>query len=161
MKKTIFLLLVLLNSNFSHSASSVLEPEKLMAKNMMIPLYGSKTFINLEDYLELTPKTYRNITGHKMSFKERVKFSISKKIIKKIIRKDGSVSLEKIKKYGIFGDWKWHWGGFALGFFLSLIGVIVTLFFNDENKWDRFWTALKTALAVFLIAAALVASFGL
>ena len=77
-----------------------------------------------------------------------------------MIRRDGTVDIDKMKKRGFFSGWHWHWGGFALGFFLSVLGPIVALFFNDDYKWDRFWTALHTAVWLGLIALIIIALAG-
>lgn len=142
------------------NASSIL-PDKgstpPTTKEVMIPLAGTGKFISLEDYLTLTPKSYKEITGEKMSFGQKVDLSISKQFFKKTVRKNSAVDVEKMKRRGFFGGWHWHWGGFALGLFLSFLGPIVALFFNDEYKWDRFWSALHTAVWVGLIAVAILA----
>ena len=127
---------------------------------MMIPLAGTNQFISLEDYLKLTPKSYRQLTGKKMNFKERVQLAVGKKMLKKLVQDKGTVNSEKMKKKGLFGKWQWHWGGFALGFFLSILGPIVALFFNDDYKWDRFWTALHSAVYVWLILGIIILATG-
>lgn len=118
---------------------------------------GTDKMISVEDFLHLTPASYRDFTGQRMNLGQRLDLRISKHSLKKLIHKDGTVHLEKMKRRGFFGGWQWHWGGFALGFFLSLLGPIVALFFNDDYKWDRFWTALHTAVWVALLVTAFVA----
>lgn len=129
-----------------------------MASDVMIPLVGSSKMISLRDYLNLTPQTYADLTGKRMKLRQKIDLSISKHFIKKMIRKDGRVDIQKMKKRGFFSRWEWHWGGFALGFFFSFLGAIVALFFNDDYKWDRFWTALHTALWLGLIVGVIAAA---
>jgi len=159
MRKISFLMAFLLFVHHGFSASvPVLAPlHPLTAKDLMIPLQGTNQSITLEQYLQLTPGTYKLLTGKKMSFREKVELKVRKHLLKKAIRKDGSAHAEKMKGSGFFGGWSWHWGGFALGLFL-FIGPIIALFFNDEYKWDRFWTALHTSLWLTLIGVAIAAA---
>ncbi len=132
-------------------ASKIFPSNDPKVNKMMIPLVGTNQFISLEEYYRLTPKSYRQLTGEKMSFKERVLLADGKKMLKKTVSKDGNVKIQEFKKGGFFGNWSWHWGGFALGLFLSVLGPIVALFYNDDYKWDRFRTALWTSTFVLAI----------
>jgi hypothetical protein len=154
MKRTMILFLFFCLSHASLNASTFLpvNPRDPMTSDVMIPLVGTNKMISLKDYLNLTPQDYADLTGKKMKLGQKIDLNISKHFIKKMIRKDGTVDIQKMKKRGFFSGWQWHWGGFALGFFFSFLGVIATLFFNDDYKWDRFWTALHTALWLGLIA---------
>jgi hypothetical protein len=145
---------------FSASTSLPRKAPTLIAKEVMVPLMGTNQFISLEDFLLLTPKSYRQIAGKKMSLTQKLDLGISKHFVRKMIRKDGSVDIEKMKKRGFFSGWHWRWGGFALGLFLNVLGPIVALFFNDDYKWDRFWTAMHRAIYVWLIAVIIIAVSG-
>jgi len=154
MKKISFLILCLFGIQFVPKASTIFPDTKKPSPNLkevMIPLMGTGKTISVEDFLNLTPASYRNITGKKMSLGQKLDLGITKHSLRKMIRKDGTVDVEKMKRRGFFGGWQWHWGGFALGLFLSLLGPIVALFFNDDYKWDRFWSALHTAVWVLAI----------
>jgi len=145
-------------TGFGASAPSAEITPPIMPKDVQVPLMGTRQLITLEEFLRLNPQTYRELTGKKMTVRQRIDLSVSKHVAKKMIRKDGSVDVERMKKIGLFGGWHWHWGGFLLGFCLSFIGPIVALFFNDEYKWDRFWSALHTALWLAVIGVAIVAA---
>jgi hypothetical protein len=121
------------------SASTTLPHRDPMANQVNVPLPGTNRYLTLEDFLKLTPQSYKGLTGRKMSLVQRVDLTLSKHWMKKMIHKDGSVDLRKLEKRALFGNWQWHWGGFVLGLFLSFLGPIVALFFNDDYKWDRFW----------------------
>ena len=159
MRKISFLmaLLVFFQHGFSASTPVAIPVHPLTAKDVMIPLQGTNQSITLEQYLQLTPKAYKLLTGKKMSFREKAELNVRKHLLKKAIRKDGSANAEKMKRSGFFGGWSWHWGGFALGLLL-FIGPIIALFFNDDYKWDRFWTALHTSLWLTLIGVAIAAA---
>ena len=158
MKK--ILLVTLLFSLQSYVNASSILPDNRTPNEAIIPLPGTKKFVTPEEYLKLSPQAFKELTGKKMGITQRIDFALSKHFLKRMIRKDGSLDASKMRGRGLWGKWQWHWGGFALGFFLSLLGPIIALFFNDDYKWDRFWTALHTALwvwAILIIIALVVA----
>jgi hypothetical protein len=127
---------------FLLSAKAATTPVNLPASAVMIPLIGTDKVISLKDFISLTPGEYKAVSGKKMGIAERLKLKTAQKFAKRLVMKDGTVDITKLKsKKGFFDKWSWHWGGFALGF-LIILGPIICLFFNDEYKWDRFWTAL-------------------
>jgi hypothetical protein len=162
MRKALLLILIIGCAQPLLSASTIL-PNKLppiTTKDALIPLVGTEKLISINEFLRLTPKSYHELTGKKMTFSQKVDLTISRHVLKRMIRRDGTVDIDKMKKRGFFSGWHWHWGGFALGFFLSVLGPIVALFFNDDYKWDRFWTALHTAVWLGLIALIIIAIAG-
>lgn len=162
MKKTaLFILLNLpVYYSFGSSLSSSIPGKDPLASEVMMPLFSTGQFISVEEFIKLTPKSYRQIAGKKMSLKEKIGLVLGKRSLKKMINKDGTMNTAKMKRGGLWGGFQWHWGGFALGFFLNILGPIVALFFNDDYKWDRFWTALHTAVYVWLILVIIVAAAG-
>lgn len=157
MRKIVFITALLFITSVSYAATVPVNKDP-QTRDFMVSLPGTTLRISLENYLTLSPAEYKAITGKKMKWTERFKMKFSQRAMKKFVRKDGSINMEKAKRYGFWGRWEWHWGGFALGFFFSVFGVIATLFFRDEYKWDRFWTALRTATAVILLATAIAAA---
>ncbi|HEY5966980.1 MAG TPA: hypothetical protein VIU35_03330 [Chitinophagaceae bacterium] len=160
MRKILLIILFNMPILFALASTSPLQSKEPLASEVMMPLFNSGKFISVEDFMKLTPKSYKLITGKKMSFKEKIGLSFGKKSLRKAINKDGTIDKSKMKKGGFWGGFKWHWGGFALGFFLSILGPIVALFFNDEYKWDRFWTAFHTSIYVWLLLLIIVAAAG-
>ena len=163
MRKILLITLFNMPILFALASSSPVQSKQPMASELMMPLFNTGKFISIEEFVKLTPESYKLITGKKMSFKEKIGLKFGKRSLKKMINKDGTVNMEKMQKMkrgGFFGSWQWHWGGFALGFFLSFLGPIVALFFKDEYKWDRFWTALRTATLVLLLLTAILAISG-
>ena len=101
MRKISVIILFLISIHSVLNASTIL-PGKIKtpptAKEVMIPLIGTDKMISLEDFLNLTPTSYKNITGKKMSYGQKLDLGISKHYLKKMIRKDGTVDVEKMKK---------------------------------------------------------------
>lgn len=112
------------------------------AKKVMLLLPGTSQAISLADFTSLTPGQYKALTGKKLSLKEKIGLKIIQRQVGKTIQRDGTVNTEKLKKkFGFFDRWSWHWGGAALGL-LVVLGPIIALFFRDDYKWDRFWSAM-------------------
>jgi hypothetical protein len=121
------------------------------AAELQIPLYGSDKTISLADFLKLTPKGYTKLTGKKLNMKDKLGLSLTKRQMKKCVNKDGTVNLEKLKKLDTEG---FNIGGFALGFFLSIIGVLIAYLISkgeqpDLVKWA--WIGAAVGLVVYLI----------
>ncbi len=156
--KKIFLLCLLL-SVYSSRASFYPEPVRPRATELMIILPGTESRISLAAFVRLSPKAYHLLTGRKTGLVETLKLKWAQKAAKKLIRKDGTVDLQKWnKRRGFFDSWHWHWGGFALGFLL-IFGPFIALFFQDEYRWDRFWTSMTVAIALMSGMVALLTSF--
>lgn len=148
---------ILLMTIPSSNATTIIRPKDPLASNFMVPLLNTGKMISLQDYSTLTVKEYKLIAGKKMSFIQRIKLKTSQVVLKKMIRGDGTLNMAKMKRYGFFGRWHWHWGGFALGFLL-ILGPIIALFFTDEYKWDRFWTSFVTMSVLLTLLVSLVAT---
>ena len=143
--KKIFILCLFFIFSFTLHATSIVNPNDPPTDEIMIPIGDGTFVISLNDYIQLSPKVYREITGQKLTFKERIKLKLTQAMLKKAIRNKTFVDKEDFFKRGLFDPWSWHWGGFALGFFFSLLGVVVALFINDDYRHDRIMTALCAA----------------
>src|SRR5689334_3768898 len=91
-----FLALVIAISSFAINSPA---PVSLKAEDMMMPLPGTNQQISLADFVKLTPKEYKTLTGTKLSLKEKISLKLTQRQLKKTINKDGTVNAEKFKKY--------------------------------------------------------------
>ena len=109
---------------------------------------------SMEDFLNLTPKQYRQITGNKLSLKETIVLKLAQKKIKKQMKQGkpiaGDIPVAKglfivfaifipiisVILMGIADDWGGNnWWIAALGYFLCYIpGLIYTLV--KMNEYD-------------------------
>ena len=158
MKK--ILALVLAMAIMAPTFSSVTpKPERLKASTIIIPLKGGK-FITLEDLATMKPGEYAKLTGKKMNFFDRAGFKIAQKKLRSNINPDGTLSKKMEKKLRKFdGGSGFHLGGFALGFLLGLIGVLIAYLINDDYKHNRVkwaWLGLATWVVIWLILIAAV-----
>ena len=147
MNKTLLLLILCLSVNLT-KATTIVPNDNIPANLILVTLPGTNIKVNLPEFIKLTPQKYKELTGKKLSFGGKIELKLKQNYGRKLIKKDGKVDTERLKKrYGFFDRWSWHWGGFALGFLL-ILGPIISLFFTDEYKWDRFWTSLIVATAL-------------
>jgi hypothetical protein len=86
-----------------------------------------------------------------------VEFRLAQKKLRNSINEDGSFSdkrMEKMFKDEMSGTTGFHLGGFALGLFLFLIGVLIAYLINDDKKSNRVkwaWIGAAAALVFYLL----------
>lgn len=101
------------------------------------------------------------LTGRKMNGGESYAFKVSQRKLKTGINADGVVTNKKLSKAFFAGnETGFHLGGFALGFLLGLIGVLIAYIINDEIKQNRrkwAWIGLGVVLVLSLILFAVFA----
>lgn len=141
MRKKLFSILALFAITANLFASELPKPKEPNAREVMIPLMYSDQNISLADFVKLTPSGYKALTGKKIGFKHGVELKVTQKQLKKAIRKDGTVDVQELQKAAA-EPFKFHLGGFALGFLLGLLGVIIALFFKDANRKSRITSSL-------------------
>jgi hypothetical protein len=154
--KKISLVIATLLIAFSLSASAIFSGNP-SADNVMLPLFHSGKTISLAKFMTLNASEYKTLTGSKMTFKEKVTLKLFQRHFKNSINSDGTVDLKKFRQDQ--GDASHAIGWFLLGFLLGIIGLIIALVINDDNRRDRIrWTLIGwgvwVALLVVLFAAA-------
>ncbi len=137
MRKLIALLLAIAFMATSH-ATAIINPSSrpLKASELMIPIATNK-FISFHDLAYMKVAEYEKFTGEKMGFFKRLQFKITQHKFRKSINADGNISNKKIQKMFAEGTSGFHLGGFALGFLLGLIGVLIAYLIKDDLKPAR------------------------
>ena len=92
---------------------------------------SADAFAGVDDFLNLTPKQYRQITGKKLSLKEAIVLKLAQKKIKKQIRQGKRADDIPVSK-GIF---------IVLAIFVPIAAVIM-MGLADEWSGNRWWLAL-------------------
>lgn len=137
------------------TAPTVAKP--VNAKEIFIPI-GNKSGVKVSLFELRTMKQseLEVLTGRKMNFFERTAFNKAQRKLKKEISDDGTVTGNKLKKaMGSAGDGTtgFHIGGFALGFLVGLIGVLIAYLINDDKKRNRVkwaWIGFGAFLIIYL-----------
>lgn len=155
MKKTaiFFFLLVTFDVAFTTTLTRAKPP--LKASEIYFPLGKSGQLISLQNLSVIKIRDFETMTGKKMKLFDKLNFKIGQRALKKSINYDGTFREKKVEKYFnkmAEGGGGFHIGGFALGFFLGLIGVLIAYLIKDEKKKSRvLWSWIGCAVLVALI----------
>jgi len=158
MKKLMFVITVFLVSVASMASNpfyATVKPNRLHASAVMIPIGSEGKKISLLELSAISRSGLENLTGWKMTLTQRLAFKGAQKKIRNGVNQDGYIVDKKLNK--VFtgeGETGFHIGGFALGFFLGLIGVLIAYLIKDEKKRNRVkwsWIGLAAWLVIYLI----------
>ncbi len=112
--------------------------------------YAPVKDLTIDEFLELSPKEFRKMTGERMKFKDRIVFGMVKKNMRKQLKK-----AEKNEEYAFTPPqetaFSFHWGAFFLGLFLTLLGLIISFFFRDGNAWKSALIGMLISIAIWTI----------
>ena len=156
--KKIFTLLLVVSFCTPLLAATVPADKPLNAKEIMVPIAKGK-FISFQDLAYIKVADYEKVTGKKMSFFKKLEFKLTQRKLRNSINEDGTFSnkrMEKMFKDDMSGTSGFHLGGFALGLFLFLIGVLIAYLINDGKKQNRVkwaWIGAAAALVLYLLFA--------
>jgi hypothetical protein len=159
MKKFLGVLLALsvFTSSFAVGTSVAplpVSPAKIKAGEVFIPIGKTGHTISLLDLSRIKVKDLETITGEKMKFAEKASFKLAQKQLAKSINADGTINDKKLNKLAaksVDGS-GFNLGGFALGFLLGLIGVLIAYLINDDKKAARTkWAWIGLAVWVVLL----------
>jgi hypothetical protein len=102
----------------------------------------------MEEFVKLTPKKYGELRGKKLSFVEKIEFKVLQR---------------KLKRQLDYGDDStgFNIGGFLLGFFLGLLGLIGAFVFSQDRNFRK-WTlyGLLASIIVTVVFAAIILAGG-
>jgi len=160
MKKVLGLLLALSLVTFSFAKTSIVAPKKpakLNANQVMIPVGKNGETVSLFDLSRMKVKDLEAMTGTKMKLSDKVGYAIAQKQLRNSINSDGTINNKKLNKIAAKADTGsgFHLGGFALGFLLGLIGVLIAYLIKDDKKAARVkwaWLGLAAWIVILLIA---------
>lgn len=133
------------------------EPTTLNAKNIMLPVGSTGQTISLYDLAYIGVKDFEKITNKNLKIWDEIGFKIGQRKLRDKLNADGTVKTDVAKKLMAKmadGETGFHGGGFALGFLLGLIGVLIAYLINDEKKSNRVkwaWLGLAAVVAINLV----------
>lgn len=163
MRKTIVLAIVM--GMFLSLASFTIRPKTdpvVKASAVMIPVGKEGKAISLLDLSRISRTDLEKLTGKRMGLAERLAFKGAQKKLRHSIDENDNIQSRKLKKHlagkaarEYDGTSGFHLGGFALGFLLGLIGVLIAYLINDGKKTNRVkwsWIGLAIWVGIVLIA---------
>ena len=160
MKKLLTFLIALIIVSSSYASVNTVVP-KLNASEIFFPVGKTGKQISLLELSKISMKDLQTLTGRKMTFLDKIVFRLAKKKIRNSINQDGTLSNKMLEKFGKSDEETgFHLGGFALGFLLNIIGVLIAYLINDDYKKNRVkwaWIGCSVILGILLI---LRAAFG-
>lgn len=159
--KRVFTLLILIGTcavSFA-SGNSLIIPSKIVpvkkASEVFVPVGKSGQKISLQDLSTIKVNEFEKITGQKMKLVEKVGFKLTQRQLRKSINADGTINNNRLNKFlSRYEEGGFHLGGFALGFLLGLIGVLIAYLIKDDKKHDRVkwaWIGLGIWIVLYVI----------
>ena len=138
------------------ASPATVKPTPRKATEIFIPV-GAGKLISLQELADMKPLEYATLSGKKMKFTDRVGFWLAQKKLRHSINADGTVNNENLA--GMYradggGGGGFHLGGFALGFLLGLIGILIAYVIKDDKKRARrkwAWIGWLTFLVIYLV----------
>ena len=148
-----FVAVMLLASSFASTPLTV-TPGVMYASQIMIPIGKDGKKISLLELSKISKADLEKMTGRKMNGIQAMAFKGAQKKMNKGIDENGIVTGKKMKKMFVEGESGFNIGGFALGFLLGLIGVLIAYLINDDKKQNRrkwAWIGFGVFLVIYII----------
>ena len=165
MRKFYGLIIALTLALTGMAAPASLEPPKspkIKASEVFVPVGKTGMKISLQDLSVMKIKDLETLTGQKLSLSEKIGLKAAQKQLSQSINRDGTLNSKKMNKWASrSGETGFHLGGFALGFLLGLIGVLIAYIISDDYKSNRrkwAWIGWGTFVVIYLVA--LIATMG-
>jgi hypothetical protein len=139
------------------SAVTAAAPAPLKATEINIPLGNTGKTVNLQELSTMKVSELEKLTGKKLGLLQRVEVKLAQRKLRHSISADGTIrdkKLAMIARRDFDGEDGFHLGGFALGLFLFLIGVLIAYLINDEKQSNRVkwaWIGAGVVLVIFIL----------
>jgi hypothetical protein len=158
MKKLIFFLGFIGFYSSINSATTVISPSvigpSISADEVYLRVGTTGLFISMMDLSRISVKDFETLSGRKMKFLEKLNFKLGQRQLKKGINSDGTFNKKSIERYvthptGPGGGFSGI--GLALGFFLSLLGVLIAYVIAGADKRSRVtWAWIGAAISAII-----------
>lgn len=105
--------------------------------------------MSVAEFLALTPKKYKEITGEKLSLNQKISLKIAQRKIRKALKNNDEIDSATVANAFVTSDF--NIGGFVLGLILPAIGVLIAYLIDDPViiKWA--WVGFVVFLTIFLL----------
>lgn len=104
----------------------------------------------VQEFLKLTPKRYHELTGKKMKMSQKISLKLAQMKVKKMLKKGKTVDLISLTKKGIDTS-DFNIGGFLLGIFLFLIGVLIAYLIGGDDLIKWAWIGAGVVAILWLL----------
>jgi hypothetical protein len=162
MRKLTLLIVAIVSVTVLSGSTTIEVKPTLNANNIMLPVGKTDKKISLMELSQISISEFQTLTGKKLKFFDRLNFKIAQKKLRNSINEDGTFRSKKVEKFfnkAARGDGEgFHIGGFALGFLLGLLGVLIAYLINDDIKSNRVkwaWIGCGVLVVLLLLASAL------
>lgn len=135
---------------FSLPSSALVAPSSLPVPAKSESTAAPLSKMTVEEFLSLTPKKYKELTGEKLSFTKKISLKLAQKKIKKAIRNNEKVDANTMATAVDTSDF--NIGGFILGLLLSVVGVLIAYLIGDDVVIKWAWIGFGVSLIIFLLA---------
>ena len=105
--------------------------------------------ITASEFASISPSQYYHRTGEKMKFKNRFVLKLTQKALKKQQKKGEAFNFED-------ASYDFSIGGFLLGFFLGLLGVVLALLLFPKNVFKSSLVGLLCLVIVLVVGVLVV-----
>jgi hypothetical protein len=105
--------------------------------------------LSVEDFLALTPKKIREITGQKVSLSQKVALKMAQSKLKKEIQNKQAASVSNAAELVDSSDF--NLGGFVLGLLLSIFGVLIAYLIGDRDVIKWAWIGFGISAIIYLL----------
>lgn len=154
--RKIFLLLTAICFLTSSFASFTVNTPSKKASEFFIPI-GKDMKISLMDLSTINVKDFQKLTGKHLNFIDRIGFKAAQRKLRNSINDDGTINNKRLMKFmDSDGDHStgFHLGGFALGFLIGIIGVVIAYVAGGDEDVKRNrakWAWIGFGLSIVLI----------
>lgn len=124
------------------SAKPLAQPENTAA--------AALSNLSVEEFLALSPKQYRELTGEKLSLTQKISLKIAQKKVKKALKNSDEVNAVTMQNAIDTSDF--NIGGFVLGLLLSVVGVLIAYLIGDDTVVKWAWIGFGVFMVIFLLA---------
>ena len=146
MKKSISILFfVILFISQTINTKAVVRTDVMTENNFLMEKFGT---VDVDTFANMSLKEVAAKTGKKLKLRDKIVLKLAQKQIKKNLKKGKPINAEEIYTTS---DKRFNLGGFLLGFFFSLLGVLVALLFG-KNAVRSALLGTLCGLIVVLIA---------
>lgn len=146
---TLFAFLILLCSGNSFAFVSPAPVLSKPADEVSNPKPSPFAGMTVQDFLSLTPKKYRELTGKKMKFSQKVSLKIAQYKVKRMVKQNKNIDVMKFTPQVETSDF--NIGGFVLGLILGIIGVLIAYLIGDRSVIKWAWLGLAVWAAIVLL----------